>query len=245
MGPTLPPPPLDRARTALFLDLDGTVAEIAPRPDDVGPEPRRTALLHELIRTMDGRVAVLTGRTLEEADRILDGAVAAVAAVHGLVRRGPGGDMVSILPSPRMPQATQALNALAQARPGLMVEEKGVSVALHYRQAPDAAAVVREAAGRLAQATGLVLQDGSMVSELRTEGPHKGDSLTALMGEAPFAGCVPVMVGDDLTDEHAFAAAAALGGYGVLVGPSRPSHARYRLDSVGGVLEWLEIEAAR
>ena len=79
-----------------------------------------------------------------------------------------------------------------------------------------------------------------MVCELRTIGPNKGDSLRSFLEQHPFLGCTPVMVGDDLTDEHAFEVAEALGGYGVLVGPPRPSHARYRLGTTAAVLAWLE-----
>jgi trehalose 6-phosphate phosphatase len=238
-----PPPPVDPDRTSLFLDLDGTLAEIAPRPEDVAAEPARSRVLAALGAATGGRVAVLTGRTLEEADRILDGAVAAVSAVHGLVRRLPDGAVVAFQASPKLPEAARTLETLARGRRGLIVEDKGVSVALHYRQAPEAEGAVRETTGSIARTTGLVVQDGAMVSELRTAGPHKGDALRAFMGDAPFAGGVPVMVGDDLTDEDAFAAAEALGGYGVLVGPPRPTRARYRLGAVAEVLAWLDPEA--
>ncbi len=82
-----------------------------------------------------------------------------------------------------------------------------------------------------------------MVLELKTPGADKGTAVTAFMQEAPFKGAVPVMLGDDLTDEYGFEAAAALGGYGVLVGPERETAARYRLDDVDAVLTWLEAVA--
>lgn len=237
------PPPLDPAKAALFLDLDGTLAEIAPRPGDVGPVERRTQLLRRLVRGMDGRVAVLTGRPLDEADRILGGAVAAVAAVHGLVRRAPDGTVISFRPSADLHRARCKLEAVAQAHPGLLVEDKGFSIALHYRQAPEAEELVRRTAEQLAGATDLILQNGAMVSELRTAGPHKGDSLKSLLAIEPFAGRRPVMIGDDLTDEDAFAAAEEMGGYGVLVGAPRETRARYGLAGVTDVLEWLESGA--
>jgi len=242
----LPPPPaIDVGRTALFLDLDGTLAEIALRPDDVAPLPQRNRALADLCVAMSGRVAVLTGRTLDEADRILDGAVQAVSAVHGLVRRQPDGQVVAFQASPKLQEAARTLHAFAQTQEGLIVEDKGLSIALHYRQAPGIEAAVREATGWLASATGLVVQDGAMVSEVRTAGPHKGDALRAFLAAAPFAGGVPVMVGDDLTDEHAFLAAKELGGYGVLVGPPRETQARYGLGSVREVLAWLDPERRR
>jgi trehalose 6-phosphate phosphatase len=242
--PLPPPPPLDRD-AALFLDLDGTLAEIAERPGDVAPAVRRTQVLRAVTEALGGRVAVLTGRTLAEADRILEDAVPCVAAVHGLVRRTPDGRVARTPPSASLPEARRTLEALADGQRGLLVEDKGASVALHYRLAPDAGPAVREAAERLARATGLVLQGGAMVAELRTAGPHKGDSLRAFLALPPFAGARPVMVGDDLTDEHAFAAADALGGYGVLVGPPRRTRARFGLATVDEVLAWLEQGAAR
>jgi trehalose 6-phosphate phosphatase len=188
---------------------------------------------------MAGRVAVLTGRTIEDADRILEGRVVSVAAVHGLVRRMPDSSGTRATSPPQLLEAKRLLLAFAQTQPGLIVEDKGLSIAVHYRQAPQAEGAVRAATERIAQAAGLVIQAGSMVSEVRIPGPDKGDSLKDLMNFAPFAGSMPVMVGDDLTDEHGFAAAEALGGYGILVGRPRASAARYRLASVTAVRAWL------
>lgn len=236
---TFTPPPLDPNTTALFLDLDGTLAGIEARPGDVGPDALRTRVLARLDAAMEGRVAVLTGRTLEEADRILNRSVRALGAVHGLMRRLPNGRLIEHPPAPSLPEAKKRLQELAESL-GLLVEDKGNSVAVHYRLAPESGELVRETARRVAKETGLVLQEGSMVSELRSPGPDKGDALQAFLAEPPFAGYTPVMVGDDLTDEHAFAAAEAAGGYGVLVGPARETRARYRLDGVAEVLAWLE-----
>jgi trehalose 6-phosphate phosphatase len=234
------PPKLDVRRVALFLDLDGTIAEIAALPGDVGPLGPRNRLLQELDQALDGRIAVLTGRTLEEADRILDSAVPTIAAVHGLVWRRADGTIQATEPSAALAGAQDSLAALARACPGLIVEEKGASLALHYRQAPQAEAAVLEATARIAGASGLTVQNGAMVSELRTPGPDKGDSLRALMADPTFAGATPVMVGDDLTDEHGFSAAADMGGYGVLVGSPRETRARFGLSSVSEVLAWLK-----
>ncbi len=233
------PPPLETGRVALFLDMDGTIAELAAQPGDVGPLKPRTELLLRLGKRLDGRLAILTGRTLEEADRILEGAVTAAAAVHGLVRRDPDGRVQFTEPSPGIGAAREALQALADARPGLLLEEKQLSLALHYRHAADSAEGVLDATRRIAEANGLQLQAGVMVSELRTPGPNKGDALRNLMAAPPFAGFTPVMIGDDLTDETAFAAAADLRGFGILAGPARPTKARYRLDNVDAVLAWL------
>ena len=235
-----PPPLLDLDGAALFLDLDGTLAPLAARPSDVGPDPRRSALLRALVARMDGRVAILSGRTLAEIDRILDASVQAVAAVHGLDRRVQGTDHSPPIGHPALELVTTAFRALAATRPGLLVEAKGQSTALHYRLAPDAAGAALALAERLAAETGLGLQPGHMVIELRGPGPDKGDSLRNFMQTPPFLGAIPIVVGDDLTDEPAFVAAHSLGGFGVLVGAPRPCAATYGLPDVDAVLSWLE-----
>ena len=209
-----------------------------PRPDQVGPDARRAALLDDLSRALDGRLAVVSGRALEDLDRILEGRVNAIAAVHGLVRRGAHG-VDRAQPHADLDHARDVLRDLARSDKGLLFEDKSLSVALHYRNVPSAADAVIEAAERLAQSTHLVLQLGDMVAELRTPGQDKGKSVSAFLREAPFDGATPVFVGDDLTDEDGFAAAARLGGYGVLVGPERPTQATYRLDDCETVLDWL------
>jgi trehalose 6-phosphate phosphatase len=233
------PPILDTERVALFLDLDGTIAEISERPGDVGPLAKRTRLLGAIGRALNGRLAILTGRTLEDVDRILEGAVMSVAAVHGLVRRLPDSSVIRTEAAPQLAKARRAFEAMALAEPALIVEDKGASVALHYRQVPGAERAAREATSRIAPAMGLVVQHGSMVSELLTPGPDKGDALRTFQDDPRFTGFQPVMVGDDLTDEPAFAAANALGGYGVRVGSPRATAARFGLEGVSEVLAWL------
>jgi trehalose 6-phosphate phosphatase len=233
------PGPLELEGVALFLDLDGVLAPIAARPEDVVPVAARTRLLRALHQALDGRLAVISGRTIADLDRILDGSVAALAGVHGLERRGAGGGLWRAEPSPALGGLRPAFASLTQAWPGVEIEEKGLSVGIHYRAAPAALAAVREVVESLAPSVDLTVQWGNMVAELRTPGPDKGDALTAFMAEPPFAGSRPIFVGDDLTDEHGFAAAAACGGYGVLVGAPRPTAARMRLDDVEAVYDWL------
>jgi trehalose 6-phosphate phosphatase len=238
----LPPPgPLRLGETALFLDLDGTLAPLAARPQDVAPDPRRTGLLEHLARRLDGRLAVISGRTLTDIDRILETCVTSVAAVHGLVRRAPDGRVFKTPPHPAMARAVEGFRAFAARDSGLIVEEKaGLSVALHFRQAGRHAEAARACAQAFAAETGLALQEGDMVEELRTPGASKGDSVRAFMAEPMFAGARPVFVGDDVTDEDGFEAAQALGGVGVVVGAARPTGARFRLADVDSALSWLE-----
>lgn len=230
---------LSVAETALFLDLDGAIVPIADEPDQVRASPSCRIVLHRARDHLCGRVAILSGRTIEDVDQVLGGAIPCVAGVHGLQRRTPVGGLVLEPPHARVADAASVLKALARARPGLLVEAKGPSVAIHYRAAPEAEAAVVETVERLAQASGLDIQRGKMVIELRTPGPDKGAALNRFMLEAPFAGATPVFIGDDLTDEAGFAAARAHGGVGVLVGESRETLAQGRLASPADTLSWI------
>lgn len=235
-----PPERLPLGQVSLFLDLDGTLAPIVERPDAVAAEPRRNALLADLATRLDGRLAVISGRTLDDLDRILERRVVCVAAVHGLVRRDSEGRIATSPPHPGLARAGQALAAFARDDPRLLIEDKALSLALHYRRAPERAREAIDLAEQVAATTGLSLQPGDMVMELRSPGAGKGDALGGFMAEPPFQGSRPVFVGDDLTDEDGFRAARDRGGFGVLVGPERRTAARYRIDGVSDTLAWLE-----
>ena len=235
--PAPPTPPA--ATTAIFADLDGTLAEIEPTPGEVLPNAVRERLLARLATALAGRLAVISGRGLDDLDRVLDGKIVALGAVHGLVRRTAAGELLGPGRDPRVAEAVTAFDGLAAREAGLLVEDKGAAVSLHYRLAPAAAAECRSLARRLADEQGLLVQPGDMVVEVRAPGPDKGDAVTAFMREAPFAGAVPIFIGDDVTDENGFRAAEALGGYGVVVGPRRPTLARYALTDVASVQAWL------
>lgn len=240
IGLEKPPTRLALEGAALFLDLDGTLAPIAERPEDVQPDPRRTNLLEMLNKRLSGRLAVVSGRSLSEIDHILESRVTCVAAIHGLVRRDAQGVIGEAAPHPGLTAARAALRDFAAGDSRLLVEDKALSLTLHYRQAADRAPEAIDLAERIATITGLTLQPGDMVVELRTPGASKGDSIRAFMTEAPFRGARPIFLGDDLTDEHGFFAVRQLGGYGVLVGPQRKTTATYRMDSVEAALSWLE-----
>lgn len=243
MTDRLGPPPVRLDRPALFLDMDGVLAPFAPTPEAVVPTARRTAVLRLLDERLEGRMAIISGRSLSEIDRISDTSARSASGVHGLERRRRDGSLQSVEAAPGVRDAVAAFTAFAASRPGVIVEDKGVSAGLHYRQAPQFTAEAVALADRLAAATGLALQPGDMVLELKTPGASKGTAVTAFMAEPPFAGATPIMLGDDLTDEDGFRAAAALGGFGVLVGPERETAASWRLDGVEAVLDWLEAVA--
>jgi trehalose 6-phosphate phosphatase len=245
MGQGLMRPPVEIERLALFLDMDGVLAPLAATPDAVKPVSRRTEVLKRLHQGLGGRLAIISGRTLREIDRISGTTHLAASGVHGLERRRGDGSFDSAAASPGVAAAAQAFIDFQQTRPGVIVEPKGVSVGLHYRQAPDQESAALALAGQVADRTGLTMQPGNLVVELKTPGADKGTALTAFMDESPFKGARPVMLGDDLTDEDGFRAARALGGLGVLVGPERETAAAYRLDDVEAVLDWLEAVSDR
>lgn len=236
----LPAPPSTLPKPALFLDLDGVLAELAATPDAVVPDARRTEVLKALAPRLGGRVAIISGRTIAEIDRIAEDSMASASGVHGLERRRADGSFLRAEPDEGVREAVEAFEDFARTRPGVIVENKTIAAGLHFRGAPDAAPDAERLTRRLADETGLTLQPGNMVIELKTPGASKGTALKAFMAEAPFAGATPVMLGDDLTDEHGFRAAAELGGFGVLVGPPRETAARYGLPDVTAVLAWLE-----
>ena len=216
------PPVPQLADIALFADLDGTLAPIEATPDAVGPDKARRRLLDALRAALNGRLAVVSGRSLPDLDRVLEGRVPALGAVHGLIRRNADNHVVRSAGSGRMGEVVRALRAFAEADRNLLVEDKEVAAALHYRGEPAAGEACRDLVHRLGQSLGLAVQEGDMVVELRRPGPNKGDAVRAFMAEPPFAGATPLFLGDDLTDESGFAVARDLGGYGVIVGPADP-----------------------
>lgn len=230
---------------ALFLDLDGTLAPIMPSPDAVGPDPARRALLERAETALGGRLAVVSGRAIADLDRILGGVPGALGGLHGLERRPAGGPAQRVAAPPGFAKAAAAARAFVADRPPVLLEDKGLSLALHWRAEPALDAEVRAFAEALAASAGLVAQLGDMVVEVRAPGPTKADAVRAFMAEAPFAGATPLFVGDDLTDEHGFEAAAALGGAGILVGAPRPTRAAGRLDGPAAVLRWIDTGLAQ
>jgi trehalose 6-phosphate phosphatase len=225
--------------TAVFLDLDGTLAPIEAVPEAVVPSATRTALLIAATKALKGRLAIISGRSIHDVDRILEGAVVPVAAVHGLERRNAIGDLLHSAQGFFPDDVRGQVAEFAARYPGVFMEDKGSSIALHFRTAPHARNGIHDLVCGLASTSELMVQEGAMVFELRLRGANKGDALRAFMAEAPFIGAIPAFIGDDLTDEDGFEAAAALGGYGILVGKERPTLANHHLDSVDDVYRWL------
>jgi trehalose 6-phosphate phosphatase len=237
-------PPLSLAEgAALFLDFDGTLVELADAPDAIEVPGGLQPLLARLTQRLEGRVAIVSGRALGDLDRHIAAPGIAFSGSHGLELRLAGGEAAPVDPPAALAEAREALARFAAARDGLLVEDKPAGIALHFRQAPEREAEATAFIASVANCTGLAVQHGKMVAELRPAGRDKGDALRTLMAEPPFVGARPLFMGDDLTDEDAFRAAAEMGGAGVLVGPPRPSEAEWRLEDVAAVARWLTAAA--
>ncbi len=224
---------------SLFLDFDGTLVDFVIDPAKAGVDERLRTLLGLLLNRLDRRLAILSGRSLDELTERIGLGPIAMAGSHGLERRSADGQVTRATIPPGLAIAVDAAREFA-GQHKLLIETKAAGVALHYRDARHAEAAVDEFARSLAGRTGLELQSGKCVRELKVPGADKGDAVRAFMAEPPFASGSPVVMGDDLTDEHAFTAAAALGGRAVLVGIARPTAAHYRLPTVANTLAFLE-----
>ena len=227
---------------ALFLDVDGTLLRIAPRPDAVQVEHRVVALLSRVHRAVGGALALITGRSLDDVDRLFAPLALPVAGPHGFERRDALGRLRAHgQPDAHFARARELLTNFAAERPGVLVEDKGLTLAVHYRMAPDARASVRRLAEEVAEASqgALAIQRGKMVVELKPAGRDKGTAIAEFMAEAPFRGRLPVFLGDDLTDEYGFSIVNGLGGLSVKVGCG-PTEAAARLADVDAVRAWLE-----
>lgn len=198
------------------------------------------ALLLRLTERLDGRVAVVSGRSLAQLDTILGSVCDAIAlsGSHGCEHRWRGVLAQPVRPA-SLDRVAEAFRRFAGDHPGVMVEGKSYGVGLHYRLAPMVEASALALAETLADEHGLQLQPGKMMAEVRVPGGDKGVAVRRLMSRPPMAGTRPLFLGDDVTDEAGFEAARALGGSGVLVGAGRETAAQYRLTDPKAVRAWL------
>ena len=231
-------PPMLKPDNALFLDFDGTIVAFAQQPDGVTIDAGLPELLARARESLDGALAIVTGRTLEQLDAFLGPPRHAAAGLHGLEWRLATGKTHRFGNPVGARRIVESLRERFGADRRLVIEDKGASVALHYRQAPARAEECMAALRELAAAPDFEVLLGHFVVEARPRGAHKGAALEAFARHAPFAGRRPVYVGDDRTDEDGFRAALVLGGHGVKVGPE-PTEARYRVASVAAVQAWL------
>lgn len=231
-------------RRALFLDVDGTLLEIMRHPDDVLAAPRLKQLLAAASRSLGGALALVSGRTIASLDRIFSPLALPAAGLHGLERRDADGRVhYPVGYADRIAAARSELMDFVQSEPGLLLEDKGAALALHYRNAPSMEDECRRRIAMALRAAGedFHVQKGKMVLELKPSGHDKGTAVQAFMAEAPFRGRQPVFIGDDVTDEDGFRAVNALGGISIRVGASDGSAARLVAANVAGILDWLAL----
>ncbi len=240
-----PPPPLG-VDCALFLDIDGTLLELAATPDRVHADSDLVALLRALSVRQGGALALSTGRAIADADRMFPGLALPIAGQHGNERRAADGSLRRHPPPARgLAAMRREIERFAARHPGLVLEDKGYTLALHYRLAPRLAPQVHRVLRAQAAAIGdgWTLQEGNKLLEIRPAGRDKGTAILDFMSEPPFRGRLPVFVGDDRTDEFGFAAVTKQGGRAIKVGPGRTT-AGYRLHDVAAVRRWLAAAVA-
>ena len=213
------PPELDRM-SALFLDLDGTLLDIAATPELVVVPPDLPALLSHLHHVLEGALAIVTGRPLAVVDRLLAPFLASAAAEHGVLLRYEDGTLEEMPAGVAVPEAWRASLAVAAERlPGVLLEAKPHGCAMHYRLAPEHGNEV----WRLVRA--LVAEDhpwfrlipAREAVEIGPRNASKGHAVERLMAQTAFAGRRPIFIGDDFTDEAGMNAARTFGGQGLRV----------------------------
>lgn len=238
---------LDCDRHALFFDIDGTLIDLAPTPDSVVIDPLFADALEKLVSRLSGAIALVTGRPLgfvEERFSLFSGAV---AALHGTEFRLPTGEIETLDPGDHFQLAKDFLHRVPERENGLLVEDKGNAIALHYRSAPEQADIAFElikAAQKLAGPEWRI-QPGKFVFELRSSLGSKGAAVRRLMQNLPFRGRVPIAFGDDLTDVPMLETANDLGGVGIAVGGAIGAGAFTFLSAPAEVRSWVMREVCR
>jgi trehalose 6-phosphate phosphatase len=227
---------------ALFLDIDGTLIDIAPTPDSIVVPPDLPSVLDRLCTRMDGALALLTGRSIETVDRLFAPALLPVAGVHGSEIRLSGSEISRAPPAPELAAIRVRLAVFASSHAGALLEEKGTAIAVHYRADPSLRDMVESEVRAAATAAhgNLVVQPGKMVFEIRPAHTDKGRALETFMRNEPFRDKRPLAVGDDVTDETMFQMAKHLGGGGLRVGNGiAGSAAPFGFANPAAVRAWL------
>lgn len=242
----MPPLPLSddgrtRARWSLFLDVDGCLLDFADDPDAVAVTPALRDVLLQLHDRLDGALALVSGRTVDDLQRLFGAPAWTMAGLHGFELRRDDGRRRELLIDPgHEALMRREVYVLARHLPDVQLEDKGHAIALHCRRAPRQLPAMQQAACALIERLpGYELQDGDLVVEFKPAGIDKGRVVAELLLQSPFAGRRPVYLGDDLTDEHAFATVNAASGISVRVGEREPSQAHFTLSSPSAVHAWL------
>ncbi|HLN22646.1 MAG TPA: trehalose-phosphatase, partial [Patescibacteria group bacterium] len=238
----LPRPQLD---WAWFLDLDGTLLDMAPTPHAVTVPEGLVPTLSALRSAAHGALAVVSGRSVQQVRDLLEPLRPAAAGLHGLELVTPDGLRHGTKkPLPPIGNLRRMLQESVGQFPGVELENKGPTLAIHYRQAPRFEPALRriiEAAA--ARNRGFEVIEGKMVFEFRPSGIDKGMAIREFMAIAPFAGRKPMFAGDDRTDEDAFKTVVEMGGIAIRVGEEGPTAAQWSVESPAALRLWL-AEAA-
>jgi trehalose 6-phosphate phosphatase len=234
-------PPAAQTGWAYFLDVDGTLLDIAETPSAIHVDAALLALIGRLHQISNGAVALISGRALSDLDERLGMLRLPMAGQHGLERRDAGGRLWIHAPPPEAKCAIKAsLAPVLERHPDLLLEDKGLTLALHYRRAPTLASYAHRLMVQLAAGAegAFELQKGKRVIELKPAGIDKGTAIGEYLAEPPFRGRRAVFIGDDANDEHGFAEINRANGLSIKVGPGSTG-ARYRLPNVAAVRSWL------
>lgn len=239
--------PTPRGDWAVFMDVDGTLIEIASAPDKVEIPPDMVAAVSGLQTALGGAIAIVSGRPLAELDRLMAPLRLPAAGLHGLECRGPDGKVVrDDAQAGRLETIRQELAAFAAAHPGVIIEDKRLAIAVHYRAAPELAEETKSLTKSLVAAHdgNLGLLPGKMVVEIKSKHTNKGAVVETFMAQIPFIGRTPVFIGDDYTDEDGFRAVNGMGGHSIRVGPPpagvAESAAQWECDGVRDLIAWLK-----
>jgi trehalose 6-phosphate phosphatase len=225
---------------AMFLDVDGTLLEFAQRPDAVVPSTRLPDILVRLDVALGGALALISGRAVKDLDRIFDPLRLPSGGQHGLERRDAGGRLHKADLAHTLDDIRPQLRDFTDHHDGTLLEDKGSALALHYRLAPSAEAAAHALVDRLvSERDDLHFLAGKMVFEIKSHTVDKGVTIARFMAEPPFAGRLPVFLGDDVTDEDGFRFVNHAGGVSIRVGETAASAARHGLPDVDAALDWL------
>jgi trehalose 6-phosphate phosphatase len=249
LAPSLAAPPtaLRLSECALFLDVDGTLVDFAAHPTAVTADAPLRGLMQKLAWLNRGAVALVSSRSIAYLDTLLAPLRLPMAGLNGFERRDADGlRFEQAVPNGRpLDSARELMMRLADKDPRLLLEDKRLAIALHYRKVPRLEGIVVDAVQQIADVIGgLQVRRGAMVVELGLFGASKASAIAGFMRESPFIGRRPVFVGDDWTDESAFDWVNAAGGVSVGVNIKRTTAATTQLPSVSAVREWLGALAA-
>jgi trehalose 6-phosphate phosphatase len=239
---------LTAGQSALFLDVDGTILDLAERPDDVVTPPGLVRTLQRAERKLAGALALVSGRPIRELDRLFEPLRLRASGVHGAeMRFDPGGPLTSALGAIELPRSLLSeLTRVVAAFPGAFVEDKRFSFAIHYRLAPGAERPLREAVMRIVDPAKVAVEvmNAHCAIEVKAPGSDKGGAIAAFLSMPAFRDRTPIFVGDDTTDERGFAVVAARGGYAFSVGRRRPGTIA-TFSQPSAVRDWLADYADR